>query len=145
MFGSGKDREVCQRIVEQVQGGRATGGRCLNLAGETSLAEAVDLLSMSSVVVSNDSGLMHIAAALHRPLVAIFGSTSPDFTPPLSDEVVILATDIECRPCFQRTCPLQHKKCLTEITPDQVLRAIENLKHPLIAKDGASSIAIIDS
>jgi len=145
MFGSEKDREVCQRIVEQVQGGRATGGRCLNLAGETSLAEAVDLLSMSSVVVSNDSGLMHIAAALHRPLVAIFGSTSPDFTPPLSDEVVILATDIECRPCFQRTCPLQHKKCLTEITPDQVLRAIENLKHPLIAKDGASSIAIIDS
>lgn len=148
LFGSAKDRQVCQRIIEQMknrQGDSIDTDRCLNLAGETSLAEAVDLLSLSSVVVSNDSGLMHIAAALHRPLVAIYGSTSPDFTPPLSDEVVLLTTEIECRPCFQRTCPLQHKKCLTEITPAQVLSAIDNLKRPLVAKEGASRLAIVDS
>lgn len=149
LFGSAKDREVCQRIIASVQQDNNQGdslvARCLNLAGDTSLAEAVDLLSLSSVVVSNDSGLMHIAAALHRPLVAVYGSTSPDFTPPLSDNVAMLTTDIECRPCFKRICPLQHKKCLTEITPDRVLKAIDHLKQPLIAKDGVSGFAIADS
>ncbi|GGG51168.1 lipopolysaccharide heptosyltransferase II [Pseudohongiella nitratireducens] len=147
LFGSAKDRSVCQKIVDQVSfssGMSASSGPCLNLAGETTLAEAVDLLSLATVVVSNDSGLMHIAASLHRPLVAIYGSTSSDFTPPLSDRVEMLATDIVCRPCFKRTCPLQHKRCLTEITPDQVLSAIERLQQPQIASNGAASIAIVD-
>lgn len=149
LFGSAKDRSVCQRIIADVRAEKSQDdtliNRCMNLAGETSLAEAVDLLSLSSVVVSNDSGLMHIAAALHRPLVAVYGSTSPDFTPPLSDDVVMLTTEIECRPCFKRTCPLQHKKCLTEITPERVLAAIERLQLPLIARKGVSGFAIADS
>lgn len=147
LFGSTKDRRVCQGIVDQVSAGMADSAepdRCYNLAGDTTLAEAVDLLSLATVVVSNDSGLMHIAASLHRPLVAIYGSTSSDFTPPLSERVEMLATDIACRPCFKRTCPLQHKRCLTEITPDQVLNAIQRLKQPLIANDGAGSIAFAD-
>ncbi|MEX2333183.1 MAG: lipopolysaccharide heptosyltransferase II, partial [Pseudohongiella sp.] len=115
LFGSGKDRPVTDAIVAQVAA--ADRQHCHNLAGRTSLAQAIDLLSAAGAVVSNDSGLMHIAAALHRPLVAVYGSTSAEFTPPLTDRVELLSTDIECRPCFQRNCPYGHKRCLTELSP----------------------------
>ncbi|HDZ07935.1 lipopolysaccharide heptosyltransferase II [Pseudohongiella sp.] len=131
LFGSAKDREVTEDIVAQVAGPLRHG--CHNLAGRTSLAQAIDLLSVADAVVSNDSGLMHIAAALHRPVVAVYGSTSPEFTPPLTDRVELLSTDIECRPCFQRTCPLGHKRCLTELSPARVIGALQRLSHPLIA------------
>ncbi len=104
-------------------------GQLFNLAGKTSLLEAVDLMALASVVISNDSGLMHVAAALGRPVVALFGSTSPDFTPPLGPEntIKIVATNEPCRPCFQRTCPLGHLNCLTRLMPDQVVSAVNQL------------------
>ena len=131
LFGSAKDRAVTDDIAGQLAD--AHQPRCHNLAGRTSLAQAIDLMSVADAVVSNDSGLMHIAAALHRPVVAVYGSTSPDFTPPLTDRVELLFTDIDCRPCFQRTCPLSHKRCLTELSPARVIDALQRLGQPLIA------------
>lgn len=131
LFGSAKDRQVTDEIVARLPLAQQTS--CHNLAGLTSLAQAIDLLSVVSAVVSNDSGLMHIAAALHRPLVAVYGSTSAAFTPPLTDRVELLSTDIECRPCFKRQCPYGHKRCLTELLPTQVLAALTRLSQPMVA------------
>lgn len=128
LFGSAKDRTV----TRQIAGSDSLQPGCVDLAGRTSLAQAIDLLSLAHAVVSNDSGLMHIAAALHKPLVAVYGSTSPEFTPPLTNQVELLHTDIDCRPCFQRNCPLQHKRCLTELFPERVVDALERLQSPLI-------------
>lgn len=126
IFGSGKDKPVATAIrnalaVEQRD-------QCQILAGETSLTEAMDLLAASKVVVSNDSGLMHIAAALQRPLVAVYGSTSTEYTPPLSPDAQLVHTDIECRPCFKRECPLGHLNCLRQLSPDLVWQAIERIE-----------------
>ncbi len=123
LLGSAHDREVADYIEQALP----PDTHCRNLAGRTSLDQAIDVLARARAVVSNDSGLMHVAAALHRPLVALYGSTTADFTPPLSDRAELLSHDIDCRPCFQRQCPLGHKRCLTEITPRQVgerLRAL---------------------
>ena len=84
-------------------------------------------MSLASLVISNDSGLMHIGAALRRPLVAIYGSTSPEFTPPLHDDVAIVRLGLECSPCFERECPLDHLNCLNELLPERVLAEIEKL------------------
>lgn len=125
IFGSEKDAEVADEIVQML--GEEQRQKCVSLAGKTSLAQAIDLLSVAAAVVSNDSGLMHIAAALDKPVVALYGSTSPDFTPPLNNKSKLLFTDIDCRPCFQRECPLKHKKCLTELAPSRAVTAIEEL------------------
>lgn len=94
----------------------------INLAGKTSLLDVIDILAFCTGAVCNDSGLMHIAAAVGTPLVAVYGSTTPEFTPPLSVswKSEIIARDMPCRPCFKRTCPLEHLKCLRDLTPDQV-------------------------
>jgi len=95
-----------------------------NLAGTTSLAEAIALIAASDAVVSNDSGLMHIAAALQRPQVAIFGSSDPRHTPPLSSKAQIIWLHLSCSPCFQRTCPLGHLNCLNQISPQRVMNEV---------------------
>lgn len=108
VLGSGKDREQALYIK----------GR--NLAGETSLDEAIDLIAGAEWVVSNDSGLMHVAAALGTPQVAVFGSSSPEHTPPLSPAARVVWLKIECSPCFERTCPLGHFRCLNELPAERV-------------------------
>lgn len=125
IFGSGNDRAVAERILGLLT--PAHRGQAVDLAGQTKLEEAVDLLSAAAAVVSNDSGLMHIAAALGRPLVVVYGSTSPAFTPPLAEQVEILQIPVDCGPCFQRECPLGHLKCLEGLAPEQVLGALERL------------------
>ncbi|MEE8059199.1 MAG: lipopolysaccharide heptosyltransferase II [Pseudomonadales bacterium] len=129
LFGSAND----QPVADMISVGLATTQQenCINLAGRTTLAEAVDILSHASAVVSNDSGLMHIAAALDRPMAVVYGPTSPAFTPPLSDKVAIEQLEVDCGPCFQRQCPLHEKhnpmKCLRGISADRVITALDQL------------------
>ncbi len=105
----------------------SSGQVAVNLAGRTSLLEAVDLLSAASAVVSNDSGLLHVAAALDVPVAAVYGSTSPDFTPPLGARAVALQRELGCRPCFRRECPLGHTDCLRGLAPAEVFAALGEL------------------
>lgn len=125
LFGSGNDALTGEAILADLDPVHLK--HCHNLVGATNLGQAIDLLSVATTVVSNDSGLMHIAAALEKPVVAVYGSTSPDFTPPLAEQVELLATDIECRPCFKRQCPYGHRRCLTELTPDRAIQAVDAL------------------
>jgi len=98
-----------------------------NWCGNTSLDEAIALISMSRAVVSNESGLMHIAAALKTPQVAIFGSSDPHHTPPLSHKAQVIWLNLPCSPCHKRECPLGHLKCLKDILPEQVFSTIKTL------------------
>ncbi len=118
LIGSGKDIAIGEEISA------ASEGTALNLCGRSSLEQAIDLIASASCVVSNDSGLMHVAAALDRPLVALYGSSSPTYTPPLSPHAKIISRDLSCSPCFKRECPLGHLDCLNGITPQQVASMI---------------------
>jgi heptosyltransferase-2 len=117
LFGSPKDHAVAEEIAQLAP------GLCRNLCGTTTLDQAVDLLAMADLVVCNDSGLMHVAAALNRPLVTLYGSSSPGFTPPLSERAAILSLKLACSPCFKRECPLGHLDCLNKLSPDMVFEA----------------------
>jgi len=129
LLGSPKEASLCEEIAKI--GGE---GRCLDLAGKTSLAQAFALIAGARAVVSNDSGLMHVAAAFGVPQVALFGSSSPLPTPPLNDRarVIWLKDDhayqppLDCSPCFERECPLGHTRCLYDITPEAVLAALRD-------------------
>lgn len=125
IFGSVNDHPVAEEIRRQLP--TAMLDFCDDLTGKTVLAEAIDLLSIADAVVSNDSGLMHVSAALDRPLVVVYGSTSPKFTPPLSEQVAVLSIPVDCGPCFQRECPLKHQKCMIDLNPEQVIVRLHTL------------------
>lgn len=122
LLGSAKESPLCDEIAAQAP------GRCVNLAGKTSLLDAFGLIASARAVVSNDSGLMHVAAALGAPQAALFGSSSPLHTPPLSDRAHVVwlkqdadyAPPLDCAPCFERECPLGHTRCLNDIAPERV-------------------------
>lgn len=118
LIGSAKDAAVGDEI------GAAAEGAALSLCGRSSLEQAIDLIASARCVVSNDSGLMHVAAALGRPLVALYGSSSPAYTPPLSSTAQIVSKNLPCSPCFKRECPLGHFDCMNGITPQQVAAII---------------------
>lgn len=126
LLGSGKDKEIAAEI------NRETAGSCIDFTGRTSLADAVDLMSQATAVVSNDSGLMHVASALDKPVIAIYGSSDPGFTPPLNAKARVVSLRLDCSPCFKRDCPLYpsvHKdytRCLTEIRPERILQLLND-------------------
>ena len=120
ILGSAKDREVGDEIV-------ARASAVINLAGTTSLSEAIALIAHADAVVSNDSGLLHIASALNRKIVAIYGPTDPLHAPPFSDASASLFLGLDCAPCRQRECPLGHHRCMQEIAPQRVLQAMQSL------------------
>jgi heptosyltransferase-2 len=123
VLGSAKEAPLAEEIRM-----RAGAAMIFNLAGRTSLTEAADLLAVTRVAISNDSGLMHVAAAVGTHVVAIYGSSSPHFTPPLTARKTILYRALSCSPCFARECPLGHLNCLYGISVDNVLEAVEALR-----------------
>ena len=130
LLGSAKEAALCEEIAALAN--VANPGHCMNLAGRTSLEQALCALSAAASVVSNDSGLMHVAAAFGVPQVAIFGSSSPLHTPPLNERATVLwlksdasyLPPLDCAPCFERECPLGHTRCLNDIAPARVLVAL---------------------
>ncbi|MGJ8619976.1 MAG: lipopolysaccharide heptosyltransferase II [Methylophilaceae bacterium] len=120
LFGSDKDIPITLEINQVTQ------SRCIDLGGKTKLGDAIDIMSLCNTVISNDSGLMHVAAALDKKLIAIYGSSDPYHTPPMHPEAIIEYLGLECSPCFKRECPLGHLNCLNKIQPSIV---IKNLNH----------------
>ena len=118
LFGSEKDIPVTHTI------NGLCDSQCLDLGGKTKLGEAIDLMSLCDTVISNDSGLMHVAAALGKKLIAIYGSSDPHHTPPMSSKAVIEYLGLECSPCFERVCPLGHLNCLKQIEPRNLIADI---------------------
>ncbi|WP_423908573.1 lipopolysaccharide heptosyltransferase II [Candidatus Spongiihabitans sp.] len=125
LFGSDNDRQIAARINQLCQ------RRCADLAGRTSLGEAIDLMSLAKYAVTNDSGLMHIAAAVGCHVIAIYGSSSDAFTPPLTEHCDCLTLRLECSPCFQRECPLDHLNCLNQLMPKKVLDIIKKMGNKI--------------
>lgn len=129
LLGSGKEAALCEEIAA------AAPGHCTNLAGKTSLLQALAVISAARSMVSNDSGLMHVAAAFGVSQVAVFGSSSPLHTPPLNDRAAVLwlkndpayQPPLDCAPCFERECPLGHTRCLNDIGADRVLASLQSL------------------
>ena len=121
LIGSAKDRDIGEEIRT------LSDDACLNLCGMTELDDAIDLISQAAFVVSNDSGLMHVAAALDKPMVAIYGSSSPGFTPPLSEKAAMAKIELPCSPCFERVCPLGHFDCMMKLSPEAVHAKIREI------------------
>ncbi len=125
LFGSDKDLPVTNEINQ------LTTNRCLNLGGKTKLGDAIDLMSLCDTVISNDSGLMHVAAALDKKVIAIYGSSDPHHTPPMHPDAVVAYLGLSCSPCFKRVCPLTEPDaqlaCLKKLTPQTILHDIQFL------------------
>jgi heptosyltransferase-2 len=130
LLGAAKEHALCEEIAAPVNAAHA--GKCVNLAGQTSLMHAFCAIAAAKSMVSNDSGLMHVAAALGVRQVAIFGSSSPLHTPPLNDRAAVLwlkedpayQPPLDCAPCFERACPLGHTRCLVDVDAARVLSAL---------------------
>jgi heptosyltransferase-2 len=130
LLGSGKEYALCEEIAAPVNAVQA--GKCINLAGKTSLAHAFSAIAASKNIVTNDSGLMHVAASFGIRQIAVFGSSSPLHTPPLNDKASVLwlkqdttyQPPLDCAPCFERVCPLGHTRCLVDISATQVLQKL---------------------
>ncbi|MBY0379985.1 MAG: lipopolysaccharide heptosyltransferase II [Burkholderiales bacterium] len=120
ILGSKKDFALGESILQQMQ----HIYNIKNLCGKTSLADSVDVISLCDTIVTNDSGLMHVACAVGVKVIAIYGSSSTSFTPPLSDKAQIVNVALDCSPCFQRTCRYGHYNCLKFITPDVIYHRI---------------------
>jgi len=116
VLGSDKDAAAGERIAS------ASGAQ--NLCGRTSLEDVIDLLGYAEQAVSNDSGLMHIAAAVGTHVHGIYGSSSPAFTPPLTGQRDIHWLELDCSPCFERACPLGHLRCLKDLSVERLYQAI---------------------
>lgn len=121
LLGSGNDRGVTAEIAALAPG-------VLDLAGETRLEDAIDLTAGARLAVSNDSGLMHIAAAVGTPVVAVYGSTSPENTPPLTEKRELVWLALDCSPCHQKVCPLGHLNCLNRMEVGLVSAAAARLQ-----------------
>ena len=125
LLGSGTEAALCEQIAQ------AAPGACRVMAGKTTLQDAMALIGASRGMVSNDSGLMHVAAAFGLPQVAVFGSTSPEHTPPLNPHARVLwlkkELGLDCMPCFERTCRFGHTRCLTEVSPQRVQAAFDEV------------------
>lgn len=118
ILGSQKDAPAGEQISQ------SNHPSIFNLCGKTQLADTVDLLSQAQHAVTNDSGLMHVAAAVGTKVHGIYGSSSPDYTPPLTENKVIHYLNLDCSPCFERVCPLGHTNCLKHIYWGVVLKSI---------------------
>jgi heptosyltransferase-2 len=114
LFGSDKDVPITHQINQ------LTENQCIDFGGKTKLGEVIDLMALCDTIISNDSGLMHVAAALDKKLIAIFGSSDPYHTPPMHPNAVIEYLGLECSPCFQRICPLGHLNCLKNIQANTI-------------------------
>lgn len=120
LFGSEKDIPVTSAI------NALTENKCWDLGGKTKLGEAIDLMSLTHTVISNDSGLMHVAAALGKKVIAIYGSSDPHHTPPMSEKAIIEYLGLDCSPCFKRECPLGHLNCLRQLPSTTIIQAISS-------------------
>ena len=124
LLGSEKDKDAAEVI------NKLTNQQCRDFIGQTTLIEAIDLMSLGNTVVANDSGLMHLAAALNKNVIAIYGSTPPEFAPPLCKKAQTVSLNLSCSPCQKRVCPLypvghpNHTQCLTGIKPERILELI---------------------
>ncbi|WP_455206358.1 lipopolysaccharide heptosyltransferase II [Kaarinaea lacus] len=121
LLGSEKDQvyaDMIQKTAKQ---------SVVNLCGKTSLQDVVDLMAAVQLAITNDSGLMHIAAAVGCPLIAIYGSSTPAYTPPLTRRARVIYEGLSCSPCFERECPLGHTQCLKMITVDKVTKAVQDM------------------
>jgi len=125
LFGSPNDTAVCQAILNEI--GWADVASVRDLSGKTSLAQVADLLALAGLVLTNDSGLMHLAAAVGAPVVAVYGSSDPGYTPPLSNRSQVVRLGLACSPCFKKTCPLGHTDCLNKLEPKRVISAVSEL------------------
>lgn len=131
LFGSEKDRAICSRIAELAAGAHVT-----DLSGRTGLEDAIDLIALADWAVSNDSGLMHVAAATGRRLVAIYGSSTPDYTPPLTGSAEIVWLQLPCSPCFERECRFGHYDCLRLLRVEDVLARMDAPSPPGVRPEG---------
>jgi len=127
LLGSPKDRAVCDSVLAAAG---SAAGAILNLAGQTRLDEAVALIGHAKAVVSNDSGLLHVASALNRPVIALYGPTDPDHAPPFSTVAASLSLRLDCSPCRQRECPLGHHNCMRQMYDGIVWNALKPMLPP---------------